>query len=138
MYFGILCIHLTCCGTRGTSAKSSAHTPGNFKIAALVFHFAERLHAVASSRLVEKAQVKASRQQITNLAVHYPQIRSCWNQLLYIQHLPYLARRLYIPNCCISPGNIQNCCISPEVTPRQNCASSPFEPWDIVGAVQST
>ena len=88
--------------------------------------------------LFEKAQVKASRQQITNLAVHYPQIRSCWNQLLYIQNLPYLARRLYIPNCCISPGNIQNSCISPEVTPRQNCASSPFEPWDIVGAVQST
>ena len=52
VYFDILCIHLTCCGTRGTSEKSSAHTTGNFKIAALVFHFAERRHAVASSRLV--------------------------------------------------------------------------------------
>ena len=54
VYFDTLCIHLTCCGTRGTSEKSSAHTTGSFKIAALVFRFAEGRHAVASPRLVRK------------------------------------------------------------------------------------
>ena len=54
VYFDTLCIHLTCCGTLGASEESSAHTSGSFKIAALVFRFAERRHAVASPRLVRK------------------------------------------------------------------------------------
>ena len=54
VYFVTLCIHLTCCGTLGASEESSAHTTGSFKIAALVFRFAERRHAVASPRLVRK------------------------------------------------------------------------------------
>ena len=155
-------IHFACCGTLGASEESSAHTTGSFEIAALVFRFAERRHAVASPRLVRKtAQVKASRQPMTNLTVHYPQksktaqVKASRQPMTNLTvHYPQKSELLESTNCIY-----KICCVSPKVVytkllylarkytdllylarshPPSELCENIFELWEIVGAVQST
>ena len=105
VYFDILCIHLTCCGARGTSEK--IFSTYNRQLQGCCSCISLRRKATCScivKTCLKRAQVKASRQQITNLAVHYP---------------PKFG--VVETNCCI----YKNCRISPEGCIYQTAVSRP-------------
>ena len=111
------CIRLACCGTRGTSEKPSAHKNDDFEIAALVFTLRKVTCSCIVKTCLKKAQVKASRQQITNLTVHYPQNSELLEPTVVYTKLPYLAEGCIYQTAVSRPEIYRTAVTRPKLPP---------------------